>query len=299
LAKLKGTYVDALPALINPKTGRLHTDFNQTGAVTGRVSSSNPNLQNIPIKTEMGRRVRKAFIPRKGWRLISADYSQVELRILAHFADDPTLKEAFMRNEDIHAATASAIYNVALHDVTPMQRNNAKRINFGIAYGMGPFALAQNTGMTQNEAREFIDRYFQRFPRVKRWLDNTKHTAAEQGYVETVLGRRRYFPELRPGSGSPEQMRRRAEREAINHPVQGSAADIMKIAMIDVHRALREGGYQARMTLQVHDELVFDCPPGELDDARALIQDQMENAYPLSVRLKADVASGKNWDEVK
>ncbi|MCS7056414.1 MAG: DNA polymerase I [Thermoflexales bacterium] len=298
LSKLLGTYVHALPRLINPKTGRLHTDFNQTGAVTGRLSSSNPNLQNIPIKTEMGRRVRKAFIPRRGWQLISADYSQVELRILAHLADDPRLKEAFAKNEDIHATTAAAIYDVPLRDVTPMQRNNAKRINFGIAYGMGAAALAANTGMTPAEAQDFINRYFARFPHVREWLDATKRRAAEQGYVETVLGRRRYFPELTSRT-SPEPVRRRAEREAINHPVQGSAADIMKIAMINVHRRLREGGFQARMTLQVHDELVFDCPPGELAEACALIKREMESAYRLSVPLRADVAAGKNWDEVE
>jgi DNA polymerase-1 len=297
LSKLQGTYVDALPRLINPSTGRLHTDFNQTGAVTGRLSSSNPNLQNIPVKTEMGRRVRKAFIARKGWHLISADYSQVELRILAHLADDPTLKEAFARDEDIHAATASVIYGRSLRVVTPMERNNAKRINFGIAYGMGAFALAANTGMTVNEAQEFINRYFERFPRVKQWLDGTKQRAAEVGYVETVLGRRRYFPELQSRS-SPEQLRRRAEREAINHPVQGSAADIMKIAMINVHNALRQGNYQARMTLQVHDELVFDCPQTELGPVKAMIGREMEGAYPhLSVRLKAEVRDGRNWDE--
>ncbi len=298
LSKLKGTYVDALPALINPKTGRIHTDYNQAGAVTGRLSSSNPNLQNIPIKTEMGRRVRKAFVARRGWQLISADYSQVELRILAHLADDPMLKAAFERGEDIHATTAAAIYDVPLSSVNAMQRSYAKRINFGIAYGMGAFALAQNTGMSQAEAQEFIRKYFERFPRVRAWLDATKRTAAEQGYVETVLGRRRYFPELSPQSAATDQAKRRAEREAINHPVQGSAADIMKIAMINVHRALYQGHYQARMMLQVHDELVFECPANELDAVKELVDREMESAFPLSVRLKADVATGPNWDEV-
>ncbi|MCX7940053.1 MAG: DNA polymerase I [Thermoflexales bacterium] len=297
LSKLLGTYVEALPKLVNPRTGRIHTDFNQTGTVTGRLSSSNPNLQNIPIKTEMGRRVRKAFVPRPGWRLISADYSQVELRILAHLADDPTLKAAFARDEDIHAATASVIYGVPLSEVTPMQRNNAKRINFGIAYGMGAYALAQNTGMSVSEAQAFIERYFARFPKVKQWLDDTKRMAAERGYVETVMGRRRYFPELR-AKDTNEQLRRRAEREAINHPVQGSAADIIKIAMIRIHQRLNSEGFQCRMTLQVHDELVFDCPPTGLEAAKALIREEMERAFPLSVRLKADVASGPNWDEV-
>ncbi len=299
LSKLYGTYVDALPQLINPKTGRIHTNFNQVGAVTGRLSSSNPNLQNIPIKTEMGRRVRKAFVARKGWQLISADYSQVELRILAHMADDPTLKEAFARDEDIHAATAGAIYNIDLKNVTSMQRNFAKRINFGIAYGMGAFALAANTGMTVGEAQDFINKYFERFPKVRHWLDMTKRIAAEQGFVETMLGRRRYFPELRKGGGSSmDQVKRRAEREAINHPVQGSAADIMKLAMIDVHRALKANSFQTRMTLQVHDELVFEAPQTELDTVMPLIEATMEKAFPqMSVRLKADVKHGKNWDE--
>jgi len=297
LSKLQGTYVNALPQLINPKTGRVHTDFNQVGAVTGRLSSSNPNLQNIPAKTETGRRVRKAFVPRKGWLLISADYSQVELRILAHLSDDPTLKEAFANNEDIHATTAAAIYDVPIRDVNPMQRSNAKRINFGIAYGMGAMALAANTGMTPAEAQDFINRYFARFPKVREWLESTKRLAAEQGYVETVLGRRRYFPELASRT-SPEPMRRRAEREAINHPVQGSAADIIKIAMARVHRQLQVDGFQTRMTLQVHDELVFDCPPSELDEVARLIKREMESAYPLRVPLRADVAAGKNWDEV-
>jgi len=297
LSKLQGTYVNALPLLLNPKTGRVHTDFNQVGAVTGRLSSSNPNLQNIPAKTEMGRRVRKAFVPRKGWQLISADYSQVELRILAHLSDDPTLKQAFANNEDIHATTAAAIYDVPIREVNPMQRSNAKRINFGIAYGMGAMALAANTGMTPAEAQDFINRYFARFPRVRDWLERIKRLAAEQGYVETVMGRRRYFPELASRT-SPEPMRRRAEREAINHPVQGSAADIIKIAMVRIHRQLQAGGFQARMTLQVHDELVFDCPPGELDEVVKLIKREMESAYQLRAPLRADVAVGKNWDDV-
>jgi DNA polymerase-1 len=300
LSKLKGTYVDALPALVNPHTGRVHTDFNQAGAVTGRVSSSNPNLQNIPIKTEIGRRVRKAFVPRRGWRLISADYSQVELRILAHLADDPTLKAAFERGEDIHATTAAAIYDTPLKDVSAMQRSFAKRINFGIAYGMGAFALAQNTGMTPAEAQEFIRKYFERFPRVRAWLNDTKRKAMELGYVETLLGRRRYFPELQASNlRVNEQVRRRAEREAINHPVQGAAADIMKIAMINTHRAIREGGYQTKMTLQVHDELVFECPANEVEAICDLVKRAMEDAYSLSVKLRADVAVGKNWDEVE
>ena len=217
----------------------------------------------------------------------------MELRILAHMADDESMRSAFERGEDIHATTAAAIYDTPLKDVNAMQRSNAKRINFGIAYGMGPFALAQNTGMSMDEAREFINKYFARFPKVKAWLDNTKFIAAEQGYVETVLGRRRYFPELRAGSGAAELMKRRAEREAINHPVQGSAADIMKIAMIRIHAALREGSYAAKMTLQVHDELVFDCPTSELEAVSKLVKREMEGAYSMSVPLRADVVSGK------
>jgi len=301
LTKLKGTYIDALPELINKNTGRIHTDFNQIGAITGRISSSNPNLQNIPIKTEIGRRVRKAFVARRGWRLISADYSQVELRILAHLADDAMLRLAFARGEDIHASTAAAVYEVPIEEVTAMQRSFAKRINFGIAYGMGAFALSQNTGMSMADATTFIRKYFERFPAVQNWLSHTKLLAAEQGYVETVLGRRRYFPELasRDGGGQAEMLKRRAEREAINHPVQGSAADIMKIAMIRIDKALREGGFEGRMTLQVHDELVFDVPVKEVEAIAALVEREMEGAYPLSVRLKADVAIGPNWDDVK
>jgi DNA polymerase-1 len=306
LAKLKGTYVDALPILINPKTGRLHTDYNQVGAITGRISSTNPNLQNIPIKTELGRRVRKAFIARPGWRIISADYSQVELRILAHLANDHTLKEAFARGEDIHATTAAAIYDLPLNAVNSVQRSFAKRINFGIAYGMGAFALSQNTGMSVSEASDFIKRYFERFPKVQEWLNLTKRTAAEQGYVETVLGRRRYFPEFKT-PGVTEQLKRRAEREAINHPVQGSAADIMKIAMINIHHALATGAssgkpdempFSAKMMLQVHDELVFECPENQIKAVTEMITREMENAYPLTVHLKSDIAVGPNWDEV-
>jgi DNA polymerase-1 len=307
LSKLKGTYVDALPELINKKTGRIHTDFNQTGAITGRISSSKPNLQNIPIKTEIGRRVRKAFIPRRGWRLISADYSQVELRILAHLADDATLREAFLRGEDIHATTAAAVYDVPLNTVTPMQRNFAKRINFGIAYGMGAFALSQNTGMTMGEAGDFIKRYFERFPAVQNWLSHTKLLAAEQGYVETVLGRRRYFPELRNQmkGGQAEAQKRRAEREAINHPVQGSAADIMKIAMIRVDDELRRRKLATRLLLQVHDELILEAPHHEVAAAIDLVRTQMQGAYALkneqtgnTVPLKVDIEVGPNWEEM-
>jgi DNA polymerase-1 len=213
-------------------------------------------------------------------------------------ADDPTLKQAFERDEDIHAATAAAIYNIGLKEVTSMQRNFAKRINFGIAYGMGAFALAGNTGMTVSEAQDFINKYFERFPQVRLWLDMTKRTAAEQGYVETMLGRRRYFPEFRLSGAGTDQIKRRAEREAINHPVQGTAADIMKIAMIDVHRALKEGNTQTRMMLQVHDELVFESPQTEVETVMPMIEQIMENAFPrMSVRLKVDVKSGRNWDE--
>jgi DNA polymerase-1 len=231
--------------------------------------------------------------------LISADYSQVELRILAHLADDPGLKNAFERGEDIHASTAAAIYDTEIAKVSSMQRSFAKRINFGIAYGMGPFALAQSTGMTQADAQEFIRKYFARFPRVRAWLDATKRKAAEVGYVETLLGRRRYFPELQGQENrGNEQVRRRAEREAINHPVQGSAADIMKIAMINVYNAINEGGLQGKLTLQVHDELVLECPANELDRMCELVRQEMENAYPLSVKLRVDVATGLNWDDV-
>ncbi|MEJ2561033.1 MAG: DNA polymerase I, partial [Anaerolineae bacterium] len=256
LTKLKSTYVDALPQLVNPGTGRIHTSFNQTGAVTGRISSSNPNLQNIPIRTELGREVRRAFVAEAGWKLVAADYSQVELRVMAHIAQDPGLLAAFERGEDIHAATAATVLGVPLAEVTKDQRRIAKSVNFGLSYGQSAFGLAQQTGMSREEATQFIKTYFEKYPGVREYIDRTKRQAAKQGYVETLLGRRRYFPNLAKMRG-PE--RGRAEREAINMPIQGTAADIIKIAMIRLHQALRERGLRSRMLLQVHDELVLEA----------------------------------------
>ena len=296
LTKLKSTYVDSLPQLVNPATGRVHTSFNQTGAVTGRISSSNPNLQNIPIRTELGRAVRRAFVADEGWKLVAADYSQVELRVMAHIAQDPGLLGAFGRGEDIHAATAAAVLGVPLEEVTKDQRRIAKSVNFGLSYGQSAFGLAQQTGMSRDEATQFIKTYFEKYPGVREYIERTKLQAAEQGYVETLLGRRRYFPNLDKMRG-PE--RGRAEREAINMPIQGTAADIIKIAMIRLYKALRERGLRARMLLQVHDELVLEAPDDELESVVSLVREVMSGAFELAVPLKADVEVGQNWLEME
>jgi DNA polymerase-1 len=296
LSKLKSTYVDALPQLVNPRSGRIHTSFSQTGSVTGRMSSSNPNLQNIPIRGERGREVRRAFVADEGWKLVAADYSQVELRVMAHIAHDPGLLGAFERGEDIHAATAAAVLGIPLDQVTKAQRDVAKRVNFGLSYGQSAFGLAQQTGMSQQEAGEFIKTYFEKYPGVRQYIERTKRQAAEQGYVETLLGRRRYFPGLAQMRG-PE--RGRAEREAINMPIQGTAADIIKIAMIRLHRALREKGLSARMLLQVHDELVLEAPDAEVDAVVPLVRQVMANAFELAAPLKVDVEVGQNWLEME
>jgi DNA polymerase-1 len=295
LTKLKSTYVDALPQLVNPRTGRLHTSFNQTGAVTGRISSSNPNLQNIPIRTELGREVRRAFVAEEGWKLVAADYSQVELRVMAHIAQDPGLLAAFERGEDIHAATAATVLGVPLTEVTKDQRRIAKSVNFGLSYGQSAFGLAQQTGMSREEATQFIKTYFEKYPGVREYIDRTKGQAAKQGYVETLLGRRRYFPNLAKMRG-PE--RGRAEREAINMPIQGTAADIIKIAMIRLHQALRERRLRSRMLLQVHDELVLEAPDDEVDMVTLLVREVMGDAYELAAPLKVDVEVGQNWLEM-
>ena len=297
LSKLKGTYADALPALVSPRTGRVHTDYNQTAVITGRLSSSNPNLQNIPIRTELGRQVRRAFIAPLGSKLISADYSQVELRILAHIARDAALLEAFARGEDIHAATAARLFNVPLDQVTPQMRRLGKTINFGIAYGITDYGIAARTELSQSEARRLIDSYFAQYAGVKAYIEQTKREARERGYVQTLLGRRRYFPELQRGVNDV-SARNAAEREAINHPIQGSAADIIKIAMVRLHHELHARNLRARMILQVHDELVLECPDDQVDVIVPLVRQVMENAYPLESKLKVDVAVGQNWDEM-
>ncbi|HMM29014.1 MAG TPA: DNA polymerase I [Aggregatilineaceae bacterium] len=300
LQKLQSTYVDALPMLVNPHTGRVHTSFNQTGTSTGRVSSSNPNLQNIPIRTEEGRRVRRAFIAPAGRRLLSVDYSQVELRILAHYSQDAALLRAFREGQDIHRATAAAVYHVPLEAVTYEQRSFAKSVNFGLMYGMGAFRLARDSELTLAEAEAFIASYFQQFPGVRQYLNASLARARQQGYVETLLGRRRYFPILHekgPVQASF-QARQRAEREAINMPIQGTAADIIKIAMIHLARALDEGKYKARLILQVHDELVLEVPEDEIDAVAPLTVEVMEAAWMLDAPLVADARTGPNWAEM-
>ena len=294
LEKLRGTYIDALPALVNPQTGRLHTSFSQTGAVTGRLSSSNPNLQNIPIRTKVGREIRRAIIAPPGWNLISADYSQVELRVLAHMANEQQLIDAFLADQDIHAVTASKLFGVPLAEVTSAQRGLGKTINFATIYGVSEFGLSSRTELTRDQARQFLAQYFQSYPSIRGFLDNILVQARERGYVQTLLGRKRFFPELQSGR-LPFNQRTAVERAAINAPIQGTAADIMKIAMIRLHNRLVEGGYQARLLLQVHDELVLEAPPAEQDAIIALVCETMENAYQLVTPLKVDVEVGPNW----
>lgn len=294
LSKLKGTYTDKLPLMVNPHTGRVHTNYAQAVAVTGRLSSNEPNLQNIPIRTPEGRRVREAFVAPPGHRIVSADYSQIELRLMAHISEDPGLTRAFAEGMDVHRATAAEVFGLAPEAVTPEQRRYAKTINFGLIYGMGAFGLAQSLGIDQKAARNYIDRYFDRFSGVKRYMDETKARAAEQGYVETLFGRRIWLPEIRGGSGP---RRSGAERQAINAPMQGTAADLIKLAMIAVQRALDDEGRATRMVLQVHDELVFEVPEAELAWAREAVPRLMAGVAQLKVPLVAEVGVGANWDE--
>ncbi|WP_299026307.1 DNA polymerase I [uncultured Thermanaerothrix sp.] len=296
LSKLKSTYVEALPKQVNPKTGRVHTSFNQTGSVTGRLASSDPNLQNIPARTETGRLVRRAFIATPGMVLISVDYSQIELRIVAHISGDEAMINAFLAGQDIHAATAAAIYGVPLDQVTKEQRRHAKAINFGLIYGMSPYGLTRTTDLTLAEAENFVRAYFHQFPRVKDYIENTRAMATRQGYVETLLGRRRYFPNLK-NPPSP-AVRQREEREAINAPIQGTAADIMKIAMVRLPTALETAGLSARLLLQVHDELVLECPEEEKENTARVVKNVMENAYQLVVPLLTEARWGLNWGEM-
>ncbi len=299
LAKLKSTYVDALPQQIHPETGRVHTSFNQTGTVTGRLASSDPNLQNIPIRTPLGREVRKAFIaPPPDHVLLSVDYSQVELRIVAHIADDANMIAAFRAGLDIHAATAAAIYGVPLEAVTKEMRRHAKAVNFGLIYGMSPYGLTLSTDLTLAEAEDFVEAYFRQFPGVKRYIEETRRKAAEQGYVETLLGRRRYFPALQ-NPHTNRQVRQREEREAINAPIQGSAADIMKVAMLRVDASLKARRLPAKMLIQVHDELVLEVHRDALAETVRTVREAMEGAYRLKVPLVTDARVGPNWGEME
>ena len=295
LTKLKSTYIDALPQMVNPETGRLHTSFNQTGTSTGRLSSSEPNLQNIPIRTEMGRQIRRAFVAQPGWQLIAADYSQIELRILAHLSGDEAMIAAFERGEDIHASTAATIYGVPLDQVTPEMRRVAKTTNFAISYGVTGFGLSKQTNLTPEAAQQFINQYFARYPGVEAYLEGTKVKAAEDGYVETLLGRRRYFPELRRDSKIPRNVRQAVERVAINAPIQGSAADIIKIAMNQLYDDLENRRLQGKILLQIHDELVLEAPKAEIDELAPLVRDVMEGAMKLRVPLEVDLKVGANW----
>jgi len=296
MGKLKSTYTDALPEQVNTQTGRIHTSFNQTGTVTGRIASSDPNLQNIPIRTDLGRQIRRAFIASQDHVLLSVDYSQIELRIVAHMSQDQAMIEAFLAGQDIHTTTASAIYNVDAKDVTLTMRRHAKAINFGLIYGMSPFGLSRSTDLTLAEAENFVDTYFKRFPGVRRYLDQIRRNAAERGYVETMLGRRRYFPQLKKGElNVSEQNKARAEREAINAPIQGTAADIIKIAMLRLPDTLRKKGLKAKMLLQVHDELVLECPQDELRVTAKTVKEVMWQAYELSLPLKTDAKAGADW----
>jgi len=294
LAKLKNTYCDALPRLIHPETGRIHTSFNQAVTATGRLSSSDPNLQNIPIRTEEGRRIREAFVPAEGNVLLAADYSQVELRILAHMADEPALKESFARGEDIHSRTASEIFGVFLEMVTPEMRRQAKTINFGVLYGMSAFGLAKALGIGRAEAQTYIDNYFSRYPKVLEFMEAKKSEAREKLYVTTLLGRRCAVPEITSKNGV---MRGYAERNAINYPIQGSAADIIKVAMVRIFRELQQQRLQARMVLQVHDELIFDVPTAEQAAMEKLVRREMEQAASLDVPLLVDLGVGRSWSE--
>jgi DNA polymerase-1 len=294
LAKLKGTYTDKLPLMVNPATGRVHTNYAQAVAVTGRLSSNEPNLQNIPIRTPEGRRIREAFVAPPGHLIVSADYSQIELRIMAHISEDPGLLKAFAEGQDVHKATASEVFGVPVAAVSSEQRRYAKVINFGLIYGMGAFGLASNLGIEQKAAKDYIDRYFQRFAGVRRYMDETKAFAKDKGYVETAFGRRLWLPEINSGNGP---RRSGAERQAINAPMQGTAADLIKLAMIAVQRALDEQGRATRMVMQVHDELVLEVPDAELGWARAEIPRLMAGVADLKVPLLAEVGVGANWDE--
>jgi len=293
LSKLKSTYVDALPAQVNSKTGRVHTDYMQTVAATGRLSSNNPNLQNIPIRTERGRQVRKAFVPRnEDYVLLAADYSQIELRIIAALSQEETMMKAFQEGEDIHASTAAKVFNVPIDEVTREQRSNAKTVNFGIIYGVSAFGLSNQTDLTRSESKELIDTYYKTYPKLRNYMSEQVDFARENGYVSTVLGRRRYLKDI---NSSNAVVRGAAERNAVNAPIQGSAADIIKIAMIKIHQKLKDKGLKTKMLLQVHDELVFDVYKSELEEVQELIKSEMEHAFKLDVPLDVEVGLGDNW----
>jgi DNA polymerase-1 len=296
LSKIRSTYIDALPGLINPKTGRVHTSFNQTRTATGRLSSSDPNLQNIPIRGELGKKVRNAFIAPPGSRLVAGDYSQIDLRALAHLSQDKSLLSAFHQDEDIHAATAAQLFGVDASRVTPDMRRLAKTVNFGVIYGMSEYGLEQATELSREEASRFITAYFEKYPGVKQYLESTKRQAREKGYVQTILGRRRSIPEIHSAN---RQIREAAERMAINMPVQGTSADIIKVAMINLLREMNQRRLKSKLLLQVHDELVLEVPETEQKEMRQLIPQIMSTALELSIPLKVDLKTGHNWGEME
>jgi len=292
---LQNTYVDALPNQVEKTTGRVHTEYMQTIAATGRLSSNNPNLQNIPIRTERGRQVRKAFVPRdENFVLLAADYSQIELRIIAALSDEENMIKAFKEGEDIHASTAAKVFNVPLEEVTREQRSNAKTVNFGIIYGVSAFGLSNQTSLSRSEAKDLIDTYYKTYPKLSSYIADQVEFARQNGYVSTVLGRRRYLKDI---NSRNQVVRGAAERNAVNAPIQGSAADIIKIAMINIHNKLKAGNYKTRMLLQVHDELVFDAHKEELEVMKTMIRTEMENAYKLQVPLDVEIGIGQNWLE--
>ena len=294
LKKLLTTYIDALPQMINPRTNRIHTSFNQTVTATGRLSSSNPNLQNIPVRDEDGKEIRKAFIPDDGCLFFSADYSQIELRIMAHLSKDENMIAAFSNNEDIHAATAAKIYHIDLDAVTKEMRRKAKTANFGIIYGISVFGLAERMEVDRKEAKELIEEYFKTYPKVKQYMDHSIEVAKENGYVETIFHRKRYLPDINSKNGI---VRGYAERNAINAPIQGSAADIIKVAMARIFECFQAEGLRSKMILQVHDELNFSVYPEEKEAVERIVIREMDNAYKMSVPLKADCGWGNNWLE--
>jgi DNA polymerase-1 len=295
LSKLKSTYVDALPQLCRPRTGRLHTSFNQAATATGRLSSTNPNLQNIPIRTEVGREIRAAFVAEKGCVLLTADYSQIELRLLAHFSQDALLVQAYRTAQDIHALTASQVFGVPPMMIDAEHRRRAKAVNFGIVYGLSPFGLSQQLGIDTKEAKKFIDAYFEKYAGVRTFIDQTLEEARRDQKVRTLFGRVRPLPDINSKNWN---LRGFAERTAVNTPLQGTAADLIKIAMINIDREIVERKMKSRMLLQVHDELVFEVPNDELDVMRELVQDRMEHAYELSVPLAVEVGVGPNWRDL-
>jgi len=295
LKKLLTTYIDQLPKAVDPTTGRIHTTFHQTSTATGRLSSSEPNLQNIPVRTDIGGRIRQAFIAPEGSLLLSADYSQIELRILAHLSEDERLIAAFEEGEDLHRLTASHLFGIPKEEIDDRQRDAAKRINFGIIYGISPYGLARDLGITQSEAKGYIDRFFNAYPKTREYIDRLVKLATERGYAETILGRRRPLIHLNSRNVSQRNFDR---RNAVNTPIQGSAADLIKLAMIRIDRLIEGGGLLAKMLLQIHDELIFEIPEGEREQAGETIKEEMENVLSLRLPLKVKITTGKNWGEI-